>query len=189
MSSGKQRGLTLLELLVVFVIVGLISTLLMQGLGFGLSMLERVHTRSESLKQEVMLRQWFRQVNQSLVAKSEQQGPSLHGDSSYFEATTMNPLVGEPGVSEPIRWEVEDGLLWYQESDIRLQITEMPANSVIVYRTQAGRWVSDWPLGDDSQLLPSAVAIDSDKEYPVLANLRMRVKPDLLLEESRRERE
>lgn len=179
----------MLELLVVFVIVGLVSTLLMQGLGFGLSLFERVQVRSETIKQDLLVQSWFRQVNQSLVAKVHQEGPSLVGNSLSFEATTLNPLLGEAGVAKQVQWSIEDGALWYRESPFELKITEVRPTSRLQYKTQAGGWQSQWPVGNEAQLLPKGVAIDPGNGSQILAVLRVRSNPDVLLEESRRERE
>lgn len=188
-NQSKQIGLSMLELLVVFVIVSLVSTLLMQSLGFGLSLFERVSSRGQSVQKEVLVREWFRIVNQSLVAKVHQDGPSLVGDTLSFRASTLNPLLTGPGIAQTVSWSIERGVLIYKEAGQNLEIVNLPQGSRLQYQNHNGRWFDHWPVGEETQRLPQSVAVDTGSEFPVLAVLRVRSNPDFLLEESRRERE
>ena len=184
-----QRGLSLLELLVVLVIVGLVSTLLLQGLGFGLSLFERVHTRGESAKQEILHREWFRGVNESLVARPEASGVSLLGDSSSIDTQTLSPLLGAAGVPRAITWRIEDETLWYEESGYVLPIMPVPPDAAFRFRNGNGNWSLDWPPETNTENLPLAIALEHGANRVLVASLRVRDVPDLLLEDSRRERE
>ena len=186
---ASQRGLSLIELLVVLVIVALVSSLLMQGLGFGLSLYERVHSRAEVMRQQVLFRQWFRQVNETLVAKPSSSGVSLEGDSNTFFSTTLNPLLGESGRSQDIRWRIEGDIVWYEESGVSLFMTSVPGGAAFAYLHQSGRWSNHWPPKETSESLPDAIALARGDERNLIAALRVRDIPDLLLEDSRRERE
>ena len=74
-SGANQTGLSLLEMLVVFVIISLVSTVLAQGFGFGLALYERVESRGQQMVADVLSVKWFRHVNGSLIA-SKQPGTS-----------------------------------------------------------------------------------------------------------------
>lgn len=188
-AQESQSGLSLLELLVVLVIVGLVSTLLMQGLGFGLSLFERVHTRGEAVKQELMSRQWFRQVNASLVAKPATAGVSLEGNNFAFVSVTLNPLLGSSGIPQEIEWRIEDQILWYKESGLSLSIMSIDMDATFSYRSENGKWVNQWPSGQNHDAIPTAIAVRGREGRDLVASVRVRKRPDLLLEESRRERE
>jgi len=185
----RQRGLSLLELLVVLVIVGLVSTLLLQGLGFGLSLFERVHTRGESAKQEILHREWFRRVNESLVAKPEVAGVSLLGDTSSIVTQTLSPLLGASGVPRDVTWRIENEMVWYEESGYVLPLMQVPPDAAFRFRHQNGNWLLDWPPATSTENLPLAIALEHGGNRVLVASLRVRDAPDLLLEDSRRERE
>ena len=104
-----QRGFSLLELLVVFVMVAMVSVLIMQGLGFGLSLYERVKNRGPALVSHSMAHSWYRQVNGSLIAQKEK-GKSLVGDAEGFRAQTLNPLIAYKGLPTDIQWRLGSGL-------------------------------------------------------------------------------
>ncbi len=173
----------------VLVIVALVSSLLLQGLGFGLSLYERVHTRSESAKKEVLQREWFRQVNEALIAKPASAGLSLVGDSDSYLTETMAPLFGTPGLRQQISWKLVDEGLWYEESGYSIRIMRASGVAGFRYRDRRGGWHSEWPREEDVQNLPKAIAIEDANGHWIVAPLKSRDIPDLLLEDSRRERE
>ena len=186
MRQRLQSGFSLLELLVVFVIVAMVSVLVLQGLGFGLSLYDRVRNRGPELIAESMARGWYRQVNASLVAQ-KQRGESLVGNHSKFRAQTLSPLVGSGGLPTNIQWKIDQGSLYYLEGGREFRILAVGLDAEFEYLREGGGWARFWPVDKESYNLPEAIRIESDKGS-ISATVRMRTSPDLFLEEMRLDR-
>ena len=92
----SQEGLSLLEMLVVFTIVSMVSVLLVQGFGFGVSLYQRVNESGPGAQKMAMSRNWFREVNSALVVQNDPL-MTLLGDAGRIKAYSLNPLFGAPG--------------------------------------------------------------------------------------------
>jgi general secretion pathway protein J len=184
----RQSGLSLLELLVVFVIISLVSTVLAQGFGFGLALFDRVQNREKVVVVQILSSRWFRHVNNSLVAQKEP-GTSVIGNNKQFRAETINPLLAEPGVPTYIEWELDQGTLLYSEEGKQIRVSnQLPVGSQFQFRTADGDWINRWPRDKQSYLLPKAIRVVSVEETLMLATTKIRTRPNLLLEESRLDR-
>lgn len=187
MSFLKQKGLSLLELLVVFVIISMVSTVLLQGFGYGLALYERVESRGQQIVIDSLSSKWFRHTNGALIP-SKQPGESLVGDSRGFSAVTINPLIGIAGLPTEIRWEQVDDVLVYKEGGKNMAIRRLPSGSFFQFRSIQGRWLNAWPVDVASHRLPTAIRVWGDGDPLITVVIKGRLYPDLLLEESRRER-
>ncbi|MBO6564942.1 MAG: hypothetical protein JJ956_09390 [Pseudomonadales bacterium] len=170
-----------------FTIVSLVSTLLLQGFGFALSLYERLQSRSVQYSEELMVSSWFRQTVHSMVA-SKMRGESLKGSTIEFSGVTVAPLIGTRGIPTEFSWIIDNGKLYYREFDQTIVIREIEINSTFSFRSEAGIWFDSWPQDLQSFDLPAAVRFDDGSGGIVTSGIRMRLKPDLLLEESRLER-
>lgn len=187
---SRGRGLTLIEMLVVLVLVSLLGTLLIQGLGFFLgkyATAKRVH-REASL---ATLRQhWFISTVQAMVP-SRLEARRFAGDASSFEGVTLQPLDADPGLPVRARWSIapgddggstavvyaqEDGAPWTvlvsDEEDLAFQ-----------YADSAGRWHDRWPVASDAprpspERIPRMVRLVSDARRTLwLASLDLFPEP------------
>jgi len=181
-----SSGFSLLELLVVFVIVSMVSVLILQGLGFGLSLYERVQNRGPELIAKSMAHDWYRQVNASLVAQTKK-GESLQGNHFEFRAQTLSPLLGRGGLPVNIQWKIDQGSLYYSERGQEFRVLSVDHDAEFEYLRGDGSWVRSWPVDKESYNLPEAIRIESSKER-ISAMVRMRTEPDVLLEEMRLDR-
>ena len=170
----------------VFVIVSMVSVLVLQGLGFGLSLYERVRNRGPELIAESMARGWYRQVNASLVAQ-KRRGESLEGNHFKFRAQTLSPLLGRGGVPTKIQWKIDQGSLYYLESGQEFRVLTVDLDAEFEYLREDGGWARFWPVDKESYKLPEAIRIESGKGR-ISATVRMRTRPDLFLEEMRLDR-
>ena len=186
MNAHFQRGFSLLELLVVFVMVAMVSVLIVQGLGFGLSLYERVKSRGPALVSNSMAHSWYRQVNASLIAQKEK-GKSLIGDAKNFSAQTLNPLIADKGLPTNIHWRLDQGWLYYLENEHQIPILSYEVTAKFEYLDKNGSWTASWPIDRDGYDLPRAIRVNFDEES-LTASVIMRTEPDLLLEESRLDR-
>lgn len=183
----KQTGLSLLELLVTLVLISLVSTVIVQGFGFGLSLYDRVTSRSNQTSTELLINHWIRFSVSALVAGKVVE-TSLSGAPDGFSAVTLNPLLAPEGTPTRISWRLEGNTLEYLENEKVLEVRELESLAAFEYRNTSGEWVGAWMPTDDALDLPRAIRLRQDKEILVTAAVRTRLDPDLLLEESRRER-
>ena len=184
----RQYGLSLLELLVVFVIISMIASVLAQGLGFGLALYDRVENRGRQIERDVLSSHWFRQVNGSLMALSEP-GQSLLGDREVFFATTINPLLAAPGIPTRIKWSILSGALIYEEGGQAFSAGRFSGSAELRYLNRNGQWLESWPEDPNSYGLPGAIKVSGVDHSIFFAAVKVRLEPDLVLEEMRRGRE
>jgi general secretion pathway protein J len=186
----KQKGLSLLELLVVMLLTSLITTLMMQGFSFAVTIYNQVVVRKERTHVLVLSEQWFKGVNQNLVAMKVP-GESLVGDETSFEATTLQPLIGLAGVPTEIKWKLISEL-----DAVSLQYEELGQTYVVEkirhlqpkfqYLASNETWLDSWPENSQEDSLPVAIRIFSggaDDKFNRTVFLQMRLVPDLAIDE------
>ena len=160
-------GLTLVEMLVVLVLVSLLGTLLIQGVGFFLgkyATVKRVH-REASL---ATLRQhWFISTVQAMVP-SRLEARRFAGDASSFEGVTLQPLAAESGLPVRARWSIgDDGasqvVVYAEEGGARWTVlTSDDEGIAFQYADQAGQWHDRWPVANDArERIPGMVRLHS----------------------------
>ena len=156
---GAAQGLTLLEMLVVLVLVSLLGTLLIQGVGFFLGKYATVKRVHRDLSLTALHRHWFVSTVQAMVPSSPKARRFI-GDASSFEGVTLQSLAGEPGIPVRARWSIggdgESRVVAYAEGggapwDVRALDGETLA---FQYADSAGRWYDHWPVADDGSRSP-----------------------------------
>lgn len=163
-------------------LVSMVSVLALQGFGYSLSLFNRVNTVAPEEAQQLIAREWFRGVNQSLVAKESN---SLVGTDRTITSTTLNSFRSRSGVEVEIVWRLEEGMLIYEEKDEATELISVGQDANFRYLTKSGIWVGNWRSPDGS--LPRAIKLVSD-ETEVSSVVRVRLIPNLMLEESRKDR-
>lgn len=101
-------GLTLLEMLVVFVLVSLVGTLLIQGAGFFLGQYDNVKRIGREASSEALQQRWFASTVHGMVPYLSPER-NLAGDSATFQGITMQPLGGPSGIPVAARWSILSG--------------------------------------------------------------------------------
>ncbi|MDE0420338.1 MAG: type II secretion system protein [Gammaproteobacteria bacterium] len=148
------RGLTLVETLVTFVILGFLATLMLQAVGFFAARFETVQRVYRASTLGTLQQNWFATTVQGLVPTglSERR---LHGDATYFEGTTLEPLNAEPGTPVTARWSIEEDVVLYTESPapgeegITWTVRSAAAGSAFKYADSLGNWYDHWPPSAD----------------------------------------
>ena len=187
MSVKFEKGMSLLEMLVVFVIVSLVSSVLVQGFGFGLSLYDRIQTRDDRISREMLVGHWFRYTTNALIA-GKQVETSFSGSPFELQAFSYNSLLSRQGAPQEIRWKVQDALLYYEEDGEAFELLPLNNESEFEYLNSMGEWVSHWEPTISDLDIPKAVRLRHQNIVFLTAAVRVRTSPDLLLEESRRER-
>jgi general secretion pathway protein J len=184
--NRTQSGLSFVELLVVIVIVSLVSTVLVQGLGFGLSLYQQVESRRVNGHKRVLVNHWFGTSSSALVVSTGGQ-VSLEGVGDRFDANSYNALADATGVATPISWGLIDGhkgsVLEYQQTGEIFILHTMVGAHRFEYQDHDGGWHSRWPLQDGvASMLPAAVRIvDAAGNVYVQSVLRTRAIADELV--------
>jgi general secretion pathway protein J len=181
--NRTQSGLSFVELLVVIVIVSLVSTVLVQGLGFGLSLYQQVESRRVNGHKRVLVNHWFGTSSSALVVSHGGQ-VSLEGAGDRFVANSFNALADATGVATTVSWELVDdqvgSVLEYQQAGEIFILLSMAGTHRFEYQDHDGDWHSRWPLqGGVVSMLPAAVRIvDAAGSVYVQSVLQTRATPD-----------
>ena len=150
-------GLTLLEMLVVLILVSLLGTLLIQGIGFFLgkyAMATRVH-RDASV---AALRQhWFISTVQAMVPSRIEAG-RFTGDAASFEGVTLQALAAESGLPVRVRWSIDpdgasESVVYTQEGGGRpwTVLASDEDGLAFQYADSSGHWHDRWPSVSDTR--------------------------------------
>ena len=161
----SEQGLTLVEMLVVLVLVSLLGTLLIQGVGFFLGQyatVTRVHRESSV---DTLRQHWFATTVQAMVP-SRVESRRFAGDALAFEGVTLQPLVAEDGLPVRVRWSIgvegASGAVVYTEED-RTRWTVLSAEDdglAFEYADSAGQWLERWaPEPDAPERIPRMVRL------------------------------
>ena len=165
-------GLTMIEMLVVFVLLGLVSTLLFQGTGFFATRYETVQSLHREGSVTGLQQHWFISTVQSLVPYGLE-ARRFRGNASSFDGITLQALAAEPGMPVSARWYIDDrdGLraVVYREDPERhadgvewtVLISDEPGLR-FQYADVQGRWRMRWPVDDaPAEWLPRAIRLVS----------------------------
>ena len=158
----KMRGFTLLETLVVFVLVALLSTLLIQGSGFLLSTYSRSERVQNDFYKNRFWKSWVHQVASGLAI-----GVSVNrvfkGETDGFTGFSSQALVGQAGkltlvslsvVKERDRWYLE----YQQGNQYQWELFNSKLNLKFVYFDSDGEAHKDWDNSTDKRL-PSRIEV------------------------------
>lgn len=145
-----QDGMTLLELLVVLMLVSMLATLLVQGVGYFLGKYEAVQRIQRQISAELIRRYWFVGSVQGMIPYHVKDR-EFKGDALSFKGVTMQPLASEPGRPVKAMWmidmEDERPILKYVEGeDIEWEIDELKGQSFsFKYADSKLNWYDEWP--------------------------------------------
>lgn len=136
--------MTLLEMLVVFVLVALLSVLVVQGAGFFMGSYQAVVRANHGIAQDSLQRRWFAASVRAMVA-SQLAVRRFQGASDALEGLTLQPVVGESGLPVKVRWTLR----------------ESTSGVVLVYREGEGEAAVEWtlPLAEAGQAPPGAAGL------------------------------
>ena len=159
------KGLTLLEMLVVMVLVSLLSTLVIQGVGFFLGKYEIVRRVQHEASLGLLRQHWFVSTVQGMVPRF-QENLRFSGDASSFQGLTIQPLAAEPGMPVRVRWFInQDGdfpvIAYAEEGDVEWNLLVVErAGLSFQYADADAQWHDRWPVSAASrQRIPRMVRL------------------------------
>ena len=101
-------GLTLLEMLVVFVLTSLVGTLLIQGSGFFLGQYDTVKRIGREASSEALQQRWFASTVHGMVPYQAEDRRFV-GDFASFQGVTTQSLRAPSGIPVAARWSIVAG--------------------------------------------------------------------------------
>ncbi|MDT9001249.1 prepilin-type N-terminal cleavage/methylation domain-containing protein [Paucibacter sp. APW11] len=186
-----MHGFSLMELLVVMVIVGLLSSILLQALSQVYRLEERFTTQLQGGQRGVMQEDWLRQVLQSLVPASATSSERLQGSDSRLQAVTLAPLTRAPGAATAVTLELASSgrggnlVLGYKDDAGTFALMDAGREASFVYVDEAGMEHGQWPpLSGAHPPLPSAVMLRSVRPEGVQLQVvvpRITLPPQVLM--------
>jgi prepilin-type N-terminal cleavage/methylation domain-containing protein len=173
-------GFTLVEMLVVLVIIGLISTVLLGGFERVLDIRLRLVDFLDGVEAPELVSDWFRGTVGGIVADAPTGADRFTGTATRLTGLSLAALNGTAGVPTPITWEVafneETGrtqLRYRNGADPWMVIASWPGDSGGLAYCGADRMCHDaWPPDKDAAQLPQLVRLDAvkgDRRWAILA--------------------
>lgn len=171
----KARGFTLLEILVVLLITGLVTTLLMQGLDQVFRLQRHFGVELFNSQQGAMQANWFRETVNGLVPDYPNGDHLFKGDAEQFTGITSAPLDGLAGRQIPFAVRLqfdprrdETGLRYGLDEESPAVLSWPGQSGKFVYIDSTGERHDRWPpfLGQWPQL-PRAISLESRKSGAV----------------------
>lgn len=166
------RGFTLLEMLVVLVLTGMISSILMQGLSQVFRLQTHFGKELFNTQQGEMYTDWFRQSINSVMPDYVDGKNRFKGEARELSGLTLAPLDGATDALTPFAWhlkftpEAGQTQLLYGEGDADAEVLAWPGNSGrFIYYDAAGEAHDTWPppFGKWPQL-PRTIYLDNQNK-------------------------
>ena len=182
------RGLSLLEMLVVMVLVTLLGTLLLQGIGFFTGKYQVVQRARADLSLAELQQNWFATSVRGLTPYGVE-ARRFVGNARAFRGITLAPLQAEPGMPVTARWTIdgEDASVLRYAEDGGVPWTVLPENEerlVFDYADAAYRWYDRWPVeAAEGEWTPTYIRLRAEGEGPVWL-ARVQADPAPLLTEA-----
>ena len=189
-SSTRSRGsgLTLLEMLVVMVLVTLVGTLLMQGIGFFTGKYQVVQRARADVSLAELQQNWFATSVRGLTPYGVE-ARRFVGNARAFRGITLAPLQAEPGMPVTARWTIDGenaSVLRYAEDGGR-PWTVLPENGerlVFDYADSVHRWYDRWPVeAAEGEWTPTYIRLRAANQGPLWL-ARVQADPAPLLTEA-----
>lgn len=132
-------GFTLVEILVVMIIMGMVSSILFQALERAYRLQDRFGAELFAAQQGQMTTDWYRQTVQGLRPDYPNGKNIFKGSNNEFSGLTDNSLGKSLGVPTPISWKIR--------KDLRTGLTEL-----VYIEGQKETVILDW-LGSDAHFV------------------------------------
>jgi len=168
-----QRGLTMLEMIVVLLIASLAITLAFQSLGQWQRARAAISNISGAIQEDFLLERWLESSLRSLIALD---GRPFEGSAERMKGVAIQPVLSHQGGDAPVEWSLFfDGNDLYLHLDENGQALRLPLSGVVAarfrYQDKEGRFHYQWPpaLGLHDQL-PTLIVLEQE-----LDNGRQRV--------------
>jgi len=166
-----------LEVLVVITIVGLISTLLVQGFTYVIHLRSQFLTQLDDLQRGALQEYWFRSTTGALTPDYNDGKHIFKGDSEKFSGLTLAPLNAPAGTPMGFSWQLElkEGtttLRYQDETDNTLEVMRwLGEEGSFTYWSATGESSEEWPptFGLEPPQLPQLIQlVGKRRQMPLL---------------------
>ena len=176
------KGISLVETLVVFALLSLLSTLILQGLGAFAGRYDTVQRVHRNASFAALRQHWFVTSVRGLVPVGVL-ARRFQGDASSFQGTTLQPLAGESGLPTRVRWHIENQAVTVAEDDAEAwQVLASDGDSLTFeYADARGAWHAEWPsFGAPDEWVPRMIRLTAQDEGVIwLASIAASPRPVL----------
>lgn len=150
---ARSFGFTILEMLVVLIIVGFVTSILFQALGQIYKLQSRFGVQLAESQQGVMYTDWFRQVVQGLQTDFPNGKERFQGREAEFTGVTTSPLSADYGAPTKISLGLEYDnreeatVLYYSANEQKMKLSSWPGRKVtrFIYVDAKGDQHDTWP--------------------------------------------
>ena len=165
-----------MEMLVVLLLVALLGTLTVQGLGFFLRTYDVASRTQRNATDADLRRHWFATSVGGIVPYGVR-ARRFAGDAEAFHAVTLSPLNGESGVPTDVRWSI--GTTTRGQSVAYAEGEESPWTMLRVedeelafqYADHELAWHDRWPLGESALWTPRMIRLLANDRTVWIASL------------------
>ena len=155
--SARQRGFTLLEMLVVMILVSLISATLIQAMGYIFDIQQRAGNQTWRMQEKSMSEDWFRQTVEGLQPDDQDGKNKFMGDDHQFSGLTTNSLTENYGGLSPFSFSLHHD---YQSGSTRLAYGAKDDDPAILFwNDEAIKFVYIDAKGDPHDSWPPALGL------------------------------
>ena len=165
------RGFTLLEMLVVLVLVGLISTLLLQGFAAVLHLRAGFLAQLEASQRGTLQEYWFRSSVAAVVTDYRDGKHIFKGEEHKLSGLTIAALDQMVGMPSPFVWQLKYAngtttLLYQNHKGEYWEIAHwLGDHGRFRYIAVDGQWYSQWPprFGLEPAQIPRVILLDGQR--------------------------
>ena len=155
----RAGGMTLVETLVTFVILGFLTTLILQALGFFAARYEGVQRVHRAAALESLQQNWFATSVQGFIPYGVH-ARRFQGQPTRFEGITLEPLNAQPGTPVTVRWSIDEDTVRYAES-LAPTVTGI-----------------EWTVrGTDTSVRPQSRPQSDTRDFGLTSDIEMRSRP------------
>jgi len=146
-SFSAQRGLTLLEMIVVLLIASLAITLAFQSLGQWQRARAAISNVSGAIQDDFLTERWLESSLRSLIALQDR---PFEGTAERLKGVAIQPVLSHQGGDAPVEWSLfhdgEDTYLHLKENGQNLSLA---LSGVVAarfrYQDKEGAFHNQWP--------------------------------------------
>jgi len=165
------RGFTLLEMLVVLVLVGLISTLLLQGFSSVLHLRTGFLAQLEAAQRGTLQEHWFRSTITAILTDYRNGEHIFKGEERQLSGLTIAALDQMTGMPSPFAWQLKYAggtttLLYQNHKSEYWEIARwLGDQGRFRYMAVDGQWHTQWPpsFGLEPAQIPRAILLEGQR--------------------------
>ena len=159
-------------MLVVLVLVGLISTLLLQGFSLVLHLRAGFLAQLEASQRGTLQEYWFRSTVAAIMTDYRDGEHIFKGEEHQFSGLTIAALDQMAGMPSPFAWQLKSAkgtttLLYQNHNGESWEIAHwLGGRGRFRYMAVDGQWYSQWPprFGLEPAQIPRAILLDGQRQ-------------------------